>query len=277
MKNKIVLVVSFLIVSFFCTGCMGNVTRGIRHAGFNLSESEFTCNLLLSGKKNEKAHTKLKYVSSTKAITVDGKVYEISLGQKFSNEQNCMATDKFTKKVVAIMDDSIIKADDGNFYYLNANGNTDAYSQVTVNDNAYGVYSVLFSDENVVKIVTVDGNSGIYYVLKNDGNIYKIIVTRASSEMPYILASSEIVYSKGRYGKIIDFNYVGANAGTYIWSEDSIYRMKKANSDECGKYADVKCEYVMEEDVELIKYMDYVFGFNGQLLISSYGKVFNVI
>ena len=193
MKNKIVLVVSFLIVSFFCTGCMGNVTRGIRHAGFNLSESEFTCNLLLSGKKNEKAYTKLKYVSSTKAITADGKVYEISLGQKFSNEQNCMATDKFTKKVVAIMDDSIIKADDGNFYYLNANGNTDAYSQVTVNDNAYGVYSVLFSDENVVKIVTVDGNSGIYYVLKNDGNIYKIIVTRASSEMPYILASSEIV------------------------------------------------------------------------------------
>lgn len=277
MKNKIVLVVSFLIVSFFCTGCMGNVTRGIRHAGFNLSESEFTCNLLLSGKKNEKAYTKLKYVSSTKAITADGKVYEISLGQKFSNEQNCMATDKFTKKVVAIMDDSIIKADDGNFYYLNANGNTDAYSQVTVNDNAYGVYSVLFSDENVVKIVTVDGNSGIYYVLKNDGNIYKIIVTRASSEMPYILASSEIVYSNGRYGKIIDFNYVGANAGTYIWSEDSIYRMKKANSDECGKYADVKCEYVMEEDVELIKYMDYVFGFNGQLLISSYGKVFNVI
>lgn len=277
MKNKIVLVVSFLIVSFFCTGCMGNVTRGIRHAGFNLSESEFTCNLLLSGKKNEKAYTKLKYVSSTKAITADGKVYEISLGQKFSNEQNCMATDKFTKKVVAIMDDSIIKADDGNFYYLNANGNTDAYSQVTVNDNAYGVYSVLFSDENVVKIVTVDGNSGIYYVLKNDGNIYKIIVTRASSEMPYILASSEIVYSKGRYGKIIDFNYVGANAGTYIWSEDSIYRMKKANSDECGKYADVKCEYVMEEDIELIKYMDYVFGFNGQLLISSYGKVFNVI
>lgn len=277
MKNKIVLVVSFLIVSFFCTGCMGNVTRGIRHAGFNLSESEFTCNLLLSGKKNEKVYTKLKYVSSTKAITADGKVYEISLGQKFSNEQNCMATDKFTKKVVAIMDDSIIKADDGNFYYLNANGNTDAYSQVTVNDNAYGVYSVLFSDENVVKIVTVDGNSGIYYVLKNDGNIYKIIVTRASSEMPYILASSEIVYSKGRYGKIIDFNYVGANTGTYIWTEDSIYRMKKANSDACGKYADVKCEYVMEEDVELIKYMDYVFGFNGQLLISSYGKVFNVI
>ena len=256
---------------------MGNVTRGIRHAGFNLSGSEFTCNLLLSGKKNEKAYTKLKYVSSTKAITADGKVYELSLGQKFSNEQNCMETDKFSKKVVAIMDDSVIKADDGNLYYLNTNGNTMAYSQVTVNDNAYGVYSVLFSDDDVVKIVTVDGNSGIYFVLKNDGNIYKMIVTRVSSQMPYVLTSSEIVYSKGRYGKIIDFNYVGVNTGTYIWSENSIYRMKKANSEECGKYADVKCEYVMEEDVDLIKYIDYVFGFNGQLLISSYGKVFNVV
>ncbi len=277
MKKKTVLIVSFLIFSFFCTGCMGNVTRGIRHAGFNLSGSEFTCNLLLSGKKNEKAYTKLKYVSSTKAITADGKVYELSLGQKFSNEQNCMETDKFSKKVVAIMDDSVIKADDGNLYYLNTNGNTMAYSQVTVNDNAYGVYSVLFSDDDVVKIVTVDGNSGIYFVLKNDGNIYKMIVTRVSSQMPYVLTSSEIVYSKGRYGKIIDFNYVGVNTGTYIWSENSIYRMKKANSEECGKYADVKCEYVMEEDVDLIKYIDYVFGFNGQLLISSYGKVFNVV
>lgn len=277
MKKKTVLIVSFLIFSFFCTGCMGNVTRGIRHAGFNLSGSEFTCNLLLSGKKNEKAYTKLKYVSSTKAITADGKVYELSLGQKFSNEQNCMETDKFSKKVVAIMDDSVIKADDGNLYYLNTNGNTMAYSQVTVNDNAYGVYSVLFSDDDVVKIVTVDGNSGIYFVLKNDGNIYKMIVTRVSSQMPYVLTSSEIIYSKGRYGKIIDFNYVGVNTGTYIWSENSIYRMKKANSEECGKYADVKCEYVMEEDVDLIKYIDYVFGFNGQLLISSYGKVFNVV
>ena len=277
MKKKTVMIVSFLIFSFFCTGCMGNVTRGIRHAGFNLSGSEFTCNLLLSGKKNEKAYTKLKYVSSTKAITADGKVYELSLGQKFSNEQNCMETDKFSKKVVAIMDDSVIKADDGNLYYLNTNGNTMAYSQVTVNDNAYGVYSVLFSDDDVVKIVTVDGNSGIYFVLKNDGNIYKMIVTRVSSQMPYVLTSSEIVYSKGRYGKIIDFNYVGVNTGTYIWSENSIYRMKKANSEECGKYADVKCEYVMEEDVDLIKYIDYVFGFNGQLLISSYGKVFNVV
>ena len=277
MKNKIVLVVSFLIVSFFCTGCMGNVTRGIRHAGFNLSESEFTCDLLLSGKKNEKAFTKLKYVSSTKAITADGKVYEISLGQKFSNEQNCMAADKFTKKVVAIMDDSVIKADDGNLYYLNDSSNAKAYSIVTSSDNNYGIYSVLFSDENVLRIITVDSNSGIYYVLKNDGNIYKLIVTRASSEMPYVLASSEIVYSKGRYGKIIDFNYVGSNAGTYIWSEDAIYRMKKSNSDECSKYADVKCEYTLEEDTELIKYMDYVFGFNGQLLVSSYGKIFNVI
>lgn len=277
MKNKIMLVIVFFLISFFCTGCMGNITRGIRHSGFSLASSEFSCNLLLSGGKSDKAYTKLKYVSSTKAITADGKVYELSLGQHFSNDQNCMATDKFTNRVVAIMDDSIIKANDGKLYYLNDSSNAKAYSEVTSSDNNYGIYSVLFSDENVLRIITVDSNSGIYYVLKNDGNVYKVIVTRASSQLPYALAGSEIIYSKGRYGKIIDFNYVGSNSGTYIWSENAIYRMKKVNSDECDKYADIKCEYVLEEDTELIKYIDYIFGFNGQLLVSSYGKVFNVL
>lgn len=276
MKNKIMLVICFTIVGFLCTGCLGDITRGIRHAGFTLAGSEFSCNLLLSGDKNARSYENLMYISSTKAITESGKIYELSLGQKFSNEQNCMLADKFTKKVVAVLDDTIVKANDGNFYYLSGNGSTAAYSMVTENDNAYSIYKILFESDTVRRVVTVDSNAGVYLVLKTDGNIYKMIVTRASSQVPYVLASNEIIYSKGRYGKIIDFNYDQAEIGTYIRSEETIYRMKKTNRDECSKYADIKCEYVMEEDTELMKYANYIFGYNGQLLISTYGKVFNV-
>ena len=220
-------------------------------------------------------YDKLKYVNSTKAITSDGKIYELSLGQKFSNEQNCMEAD-FNKRVVAILDSNIIKADDNNFYYLSSENNVEAYTMVTVNDKSYDIYEILFSDSDVIRIVTVDGNSGIYYALKNDGNIYKLIITRSSSQEPYALTSSEIVYSKGRYGKIVDFNYDINNTTTFIRTDDAIYRMLKTNKKECSKYADIECKYEMSEDTQLFKYNNYILGFNGQLLISSYGKVFNV-
>lgn len=274
LKSKFKFVLIVLILCFICTGCTGNTTRGIRHAGFTLSSTEFTCNLLLPSDKSS-VYDKLKYVNSTKAITSDGKIYELSLGQKFSNEQNCMEAD-FNKRVVAILDSNIIKADDNNFYYLSSENNVEAYTMVTVNDKSYNIYEILFNDSDVIRIVTVDGNAGIYYALKNDGNIYKLIITRSSSQEPYALTSSEIVYSKGRYGKIVDFNYDINNATTFIRTDDAIYRMLKTNEKECSKYADIECKYEMSEDTQLFKYNNYILGFNGQLLISSYGKVFNV-
>lgn len=274
LKSKFKFVLIVLILCFICTGCKGNTTRGIRHAGFTLSSTEFTCNLLLPSDKSS-VYDKLKYVNSTKAITSDGKIYELSLGQKFSNEQNCMEAD-FNKRVVAILDSNIIKADDNNFYYLSSENNVEAYTMVTVNDKSYNIYEILFNDSDVIRIVTVDGNAGIYYALKNDGNIYKLIITRSSSQEPYALTSSEIVYSKGRYGKIVDFNYDINNATTFIRTDDAIYRMLKTNEKECSKYADIECKYEMSEDTQLFKYNNYILGFNGQLLISSYGKVFNV-
>lgn len=274
LKSKFKFVLIVLILCFICTGCTGNTTRGIRHAGFTLSATEFTCNLLLPSDKSS-VYDKLKYVNSTKAITSDGKVYELSLGQKFSNEQNCMEAD-FNKRVVAILDSNIIKADDNNFYYLSSENNVEAYTMVTVNDKSYNIYEILFSDSEVIRIVTVDGNAGIYYALKSDGNIYKLIITRSSSQEPYSLTSSEIVYSKGRYGKIVDFNYDINNTTTFIRTDDAIFRMLKVNEKECSKYADIECKYEMSEDTQLFKYNNYILGFNGQLLISSYGKVFNV-
>lgn len=271
MKNKIKVVIVFLVVCFICTGCMGDVTRGIRHAGFTLSSNEFSCSLLLSN-TSDVTYQKLKYVSTTQAITSDGKIYDLSLGQKFSNEQNCKGSD-FPRKVTAILDDSIVKGDDDNFYYLSGEN---MYSQVSENDSSYGIYTVLFEDATVKRAITADGNNGVYLVLKSDGNIYKFVIVRNNTQSPYTLANSEIVYSKGRYGKIIDFNYDQNNVSTYIRTEETLYRMKKTNADECDKYADVKCNFVMEEDSALMEYDNYIYGFNGQLLITSYGKVFNV-
>lgn len=273
-KSKFKFALIVLILCFICTGCTGSTTRGIRHAGFNLSEVEFKCNLLLSSNKNV-SYDKLKYVNSTKAITSDGVVYELSLGQKFSNEQNCMEA-KFDKKVVAVLDDRIVKADDNNLYYLSSDNNVAAYSMVTLNDNSYNVYQILFSDLDIIRVVTVDLNAGVYYALKTDGNIYKLVITRNNSQDPYSLMSSDVVYSTGRYGKIVDFNYDINNTNTFIRTDEAIYRMIKTNAKECDKYADIECQYEMGEDKQLIKYNNYIFGFNGQVLITSYGKVFNV-
>ena len=76
-------VLVFLVVCFICTGCMGDVTRGIRHAGFTLSSNEFSCSLLLSN-TSDVTYQKLKYVSTTQAITADGKIYDLSLYKSIS-------------------------------------------------------------------------------------------------------------------------------------------------------------------------------------------------
>lgn len=277
MKKKVLLLLLIAGFCFLCTGCVGNVTRGIRHAGFTLSDTEFVCSLLVPGKDNFD-YEKIRYITTTnKAITESGKVYDLSLGQHFSNEQNCKASD-FTKKVVAIIDDNVVKAADDKYYYLSSNdaSNKDKYPEVTENDQAYSIYSILFSDSAIKKVITADNNAGIYYALKNDGNVYKLIITRSDSRSPYVLSSSEIVYSKGRYGEIIDFNIDPNNTSTYIFTTDNIYRMLKTNRDECDKYADIVCNFELKEDTDLMKYENYILGYNGHTLITSYGKVFNV-
>lgn len=269
MKRKVILI---LLFSILCTGCTGNVTRGIRHAGFTLSDSEFTCNLLLGN--NDYVYDGVRYLTTNKVVTESGKVYDLSLGQSFSNEQNCKES-SFTKTVVSIIDGNVVKSSDGKYYYLSSS-NDKEYPEVTQNDQAYSIYNILFSDSAIKKVVTADSNVGVYYALKDDGNVYKLIITRSDSRSPYILSSSEIVYSKERYGEIRDFNIDVNNVSTYIYTNDNIYRMIKTNKDDCDKYADVECDYSLMEDTDLEKYKKYIFGFSGQTLITTYGKVFSV-
>ena len=75
---------------------------------------------------------------------------------------------------------------------------------------------------------------------------------------------------------LIDFNYNGSSTSTFVKTENSYYRMKVTNSEECSKYADVNCVYEMALDDKLTEEYDQILAYNGSTLITKYGKIFNV-
>ncbi len=276
MKKKICYFVIVFLMIFMATGCQnGETTRGIRHAGFTLSGKDFDCKEFLPADEYDVNYQKIWYFDSSKIITESGIVYEFSQEMPFSNGESCKKAD-FSKRVVSILDNSIVRADDNKFYYLSSNGNVAPFSQVSVEDSSYQIYQILFNDPEITKVVTVDQNSGIYYALKRDGNVYKMVISRNDYNQPYELVSNEIIYSKGTYGAILDFNYSSDLISSYIRTSESIHRNIASNNDECKKYADVPCKYQMVEDTQLIQYKDKILAFNGTNLITTYGKIFTV-
>ena len=274
--RKIFSFILIIILCFCITGCKGDVTRTIRHAGFNLSASEFVCDYFVSKSENSSYNKKMKFLDSNFIVDESGTVYDLSLSKVYSNNQNCRVSN-FTIPIVAILDNNIGMGSDLKYYYMNASNSVSAYSEVSVSDSAYSLYDVLFKIPLVVKIVTVDQSSGVYYLLKSDGNIYKYVVTRSDAQSPFSIVSSEVVYSKENFGFIIDFNYSNnAIATTYILSDEKFYRMVMTNKEECSKYADVECRFDLKNDLDLLEQRQYIVGYNGSLLITNYGKVFTV-
>ncbi len=267
------LFLGFLIV-IFCTACNGNITRDIRHAGFNMG-GEFVCNDFLPSDKDDTSYDEIRYMTGNHIINSEGKIYELSLSQKFANDENCKdaATDIF---VQAIFDDKIVKGIDARYYYLVAQNETPVYTAVTVNDNSYDLYDLLLKDIDIVKVTTVDSSNGIYYVLKTDGNIYSYKVSKADRDAPLTVSEMSIVYNESQYGRIIDYNYAGENLGTFIRTENKMYRMRATNFEDCSKYADVKCTYELQEDPIFETYRDVIISYNGNMLITNYGQEFTV-
>ena len=261
-----------LLVVFICTGCgneYGDVTRGIRHAGFAVSGDNFVCNVLLPQAEGDEVVTPaiIWYFGSSHMITDAGKVYDISLSQAYMNGENCKAA-SLNDRVIAIMDESVAKVMNGKYYSL------DTYTEITTEDKNYNLYDILLKGSNVRKVVTVDSSNSIYYVLKSDGNVYEVILTKADYKSPYTVYSSEIIYSRGVYGDITDFRNGTNTQFNYILTKSSLNRTLAANASECSKYADVNCNYKMQEDSELFAFWGYVFAYNGSTIITTYGKVF---
>ena len=263
---------------FLLTGCNGNVTRDIRKDGFNLSGYKISCKDLIPIKEQEPASKKISFMNSNFAITTDGEIYEISLNQKYSNNDNCRIANT-SLRVVALMDTNVFKASDGKFYYTVDNTNATAYSEVSPNDNSYAIYKLVLSDAKVKRVITVDQNAGSYYVLLDDGNIYNYVIKRGDYNSPYTIVSKDIIYDANLYeGKIVDVNYSVSNQNRiYIRTSNEIYRMLAVNYKKCNKYADIECKYKMKKDEVLTKYYlgNKILYFGPDMLITTYGKVFS--
>lgn len=272
MKKKLSIVFIVVFVLLFATACKGTVTRTLRHEGFNVS-GDIQCKMLYDGKEGEK----IKYLAGDKLITEDGKIFDFSKEKAFSTGSNCRLADT-DLRVVALFDNSVFKAQDGKFYLLSTNNDAIEYQEVISTDNYYKVYELLLKPDDTIKVITADSNKGVYFVLKNDGNVYVYSVTQGEGNSASITGTS-VVYSKDDYGgQIVDFNYAGNSAATFVRTiTNKVYFMKPTNSKECSQYADVVCNYEMEEAPFFEKYYDYVLVYNGQTVITTYHRVFTVI
>lgn len=270
-KNYFKMIILGAFVLMFCTACNGTITRSIRHDGFAVS-NKIKCDLFFS--EGAQLYNKIKFFTGSHIIDQNGRIYELSLSQSYSDGTNCRDSGK-SIIVKAIMDNNIVKGADGGYYYLNGSGQTAAYTKIAETDNNYQIYRLLLGDAQTVKVVTADSNSGLYYVLKSSGDVYAITVSKADRNSPAAIAGSTTVFNKVEYGAFIeDFHYAGNSSATYVKTAASLFRMKATNEKECSKYADIPCQYTMLESEEYATYRDRVVAFNGSTLITDYGQVF---
>ena len=270
---KISVIMCFIVL--FCTACNGDVTRALRHDGFAVG-GEFICDPFFPKDKEDTSYDKIKYITGMHIINSEGKIYEYNLQQTYVNKMNCKVAD--TQLVVkAIFDNKIIKATDNKYYYLVGENSVSPYTAVTSGDNNYDIYDLLLKGEDVIKAQTANSNTGTYYVLKTDGNVYSITIQKADRNAPAAITSTSVIYNKNDYGNtIIDFNYAGDSVNTFIRTTDKVFRTRVTNSDECTKYADIKCTYAISEAESFTEYRDRIIAFNGSTLITDYKKVFTV-
>ena len=274
MKKKLLLLILFCVL--FLTGCNGSVTRDFRKLGFEVSNDKLVCSTLIPKTEGQLVSEKISYMNELYAVTESGNIYEISVGQKYSNNENCKKADTMLK-VSALMDDSIARGIDGKFYYMQSDSGVKAYSEIGINDDSYQLCNILLSSPEVKRVVTVDSNKGIYYALLTDGNVYKYVIKRDNYDDPYRIESRTIEYSEEQYGKIIDFNYNDSEKDkTYVKTNDTIYRMQAINRDRCERYADVSCNYKFMRDEVMTKYYKTKILYYGpKVLITTYGRIFN--
>ena len=209
-------------------------------------------------------------------VDENGVIYEISLGQKYANNQNCKKAET-NITVEAIMDNQIIKSSNNKYYRLVGQNDVKPYTEVSKIDNNYELIDLLMKQNDVVKVITANSNTGQFYVLKKDGNVHSYIVSKANRNDPIVITSIKKVYDKNDFdSSIVDFSYAGESLGTFVRTEKSVYRMKITNSKTCKKYADVACEFKMEKDPIFDEYKENIIAYNGVNLITNYNQVFSV-
>ena len=278
--KKIKIILLLVVCSLFLTACTGDITRSLRKAGYSVTSDKFQCSILTPGKDKVegKDYEKIKFLTSSYAITPSGNVYELSLNGLFSNNMNCRKAPRV--QAVAIMDNAVIRDKDGKYYYLKQEGNGSLpYQEVTRDDRNFQIYNMLLKDTEVIKVSTINANAYNYYVLKTDGNIYNYIFKEVGERDKTIkFVSASIVYAKSRFGNspIIDFYYAGDSTATYFRTQQEIYRYAITNEEECSKYVDIPCKYELKKDEKLTEYQDHFLGYGGSSILTDYGKIFTI-
>lgn len=279
MKNKFKFIIIALFMLLLTSGCAmryAQTTRDIRHAGYSVSNADFNCPTLFPDE--EVGYERIKYITSSYAITTDGKFYILSLGKEFQNGLNCKRPPNLeSKRVKALVDGKLVLCDDNKLYAITGEK---AFTEYSFSENDFGLYRALLNDNSIVKAVSVGSQDNTYsfYALKTDGSVYSVIYGKSgnSNNTVYTKLSDVPAYNKTAYGgDIVDFNHLGAAPGTYVRTETEIYRMKAQNAEECSKYADVACKYDMELDNNLTAHMNRMLGFGGNYILTDYGKQFN--
>lgn len=275
MKRIIICGLTLSLV-LLCCACNGDVTRALRHSGFNVG-SEFVCEPFFPKKKDDYSYDRVKFLTDSHIINEKGKIYEVSFGQLYANKANCKKAET-TIDVVALFDDRIAKSSDGKYYYLVAANNVVPYTEVTDADNSYAIYDILLRPEGTKKVITADSSNGLYYVLKSDGSVYGYTLNKADRNSPIQITETSLIYNKVDYGgdDIIDFNYAGDSKATFVKTATKAFKMDAENAEECYKYADVECNYKMSEFTAYEEYFDNIIAYNGKTIITKYGKVFSV-
>ncbi len=286
MKYVKLFIICFIV--FLLCGCEGDITRNIRHAGFSLSNSSFVCDAILAENKDDTEYETIVFFDpgNSYMITNDSKIYEISLSQKYSDGQNCRLMES-SIGIVSIFNNTIFRGTDNNLYYLKSSGKNERYSQVTIDDNNYELYRLLLDDASVIKVIKDDSTSNQYFVLRGDGRIFIYTVAQEevktdsnkssySRKKVYVIkGTKEAAFSSKITTPIRDFNYsYNSQASSYAITDNELFRSVALNSDDCSAYADIECEYEFKRDNALMDSWDYILAYNGNTLITTYGKVF---
>ena len=80
MRKGIFKVLFILVICLFVTGCDGDVTRNIRHAGFNLDGTDFVCDPVMPKDKEDHSYAKIRYMINNYIVLDDGTLYDLNIG-----------------------------------------------------------------------------------------------------------------------------------------------------------------------------------------------------
>ena len=189
-------------------------------------------------------------------IINNGKLYNISLGLKYSNEQNCKEiSDVEITKVV----NNYYIGSDSKVYTIDENG-------IKEYQNTGKIPTYMMGEEILMAHSYGTSSEYKYYVLKTDGKIYDVTFTRefhfedGVGTYKYNVVE-EKVYKEFEDEKIKSFDVVDGEVD-FVFTAKGVYINKVTNM-ECYQYADVECVYelskndVMKVSMEDVSYINH--------------------